>query len=427
MLQKFRRLWNLFSKKSKTIDNQPVNKVSLLFILLIDIFIISNVFVGLNEISQWHLNPTQTYPCYANWNNYQADTAKDKDYQIVSRAIVSAPNLQTGQLTIEETYQQAEFGHLGKVSPTCLQYAQLQDTVNNAPNQKQAKAIGEKQKQIGKLEQTNQKIRTQYDSSLLEKIAGQDPSKSINAVGAEKAKQELENNQNAIAQLKQETTTLKGQLVAQPENASFLAFLKDSGKFTTVRQSYKSASFWYPSIQLTFQALFLIPLIVAALLVHNFAQRKRYGLMALMSWHLLAIFCIPLVLKIFEFLQVGVIFEALVKFALSIFGGLLFLINYLYIVLVPLIGFGIIKFFQNIVFNPKSQAASRVQDSRCLKCAKKIHHQDAYCPHCGYHQYIECQNCHNLTYKHLPHCKHCGAEQILDIRHQTSDISNQRS
>ena len=417
MLQKFRRLWNQFFRKSRTIDNAPLNKVSLLFILLIDLFIITNVFAGLSEISQWHLNPTQSYPCYANWDSYQTDKAKDKDYQIVSRAIVSDPNLYPGQSKIEQTYRQAEIGHLGKVSPTCLQYAQLQDKANNATNQKQAKAIGEKQNQIGKLEQANKKIRTQYDSTLLEKIAGQDPSQSINAVGAEKAKQELENNQNAIAQLKQETTTLKNQLVAQPESASFLAFLKDSGKFTTVQQGHKRASFWYPSIQLTFQALFLIPLIIAALLVHNFAQRKRYGLMALMSWHLLAIFCIPLVLKVFEFLQIGAIFELLIEFILSIFGGLLFLINYLYIVLIPLIGFGIIKFFQNIVFNPKSQAASRVQGSRCLKCAKKIHHQDAYCPHCGYHQYVECQNCHNLTYKHLPHCKHCGAEQISDIRH----------
>jgi predicted RNA-binding Zn-ribbon protein involved in translation (DUF1610 family) len=191
--------------------------------------------------------------------------------------------------------------------------------------------------------------------------------------------------------------------------------LKDSEKFSAVQKGYKQASFWYSTLQFALQSLFLIPLIVVALSVHLFAQRKRYGLMALMSWHLLAIFCIPLVLKFFEFLQLGSIFKFLFDIISALFGGLLFLISYLYIVLIPLLGFGIIKFFQKIVFNPKSQAASRAQSSRCLKCAKKIHHNDAYCPHCGYHQYIECQNCHNLTYKHLPHCKHCGTAQVSEI------------
>jgi predicted RNA-binding Zn-ribbon protein involved in translation (DUF1610 family) len=415
MLQTIRRLWHQFFRRSGTIENEPINKVSLLFILLIDLFIITNVFAGLKDISQWHLSPAQTYPCYANWEAYRADKAADKDYKLVRAPIVTNPNLPPSQSTISQTYRQAEVGHLGKVSTTCLQYAESEDKINNSANQQQAKAIEAKQKQISQLEKANQKIRTQYDSSLLEKIAGQDPSQSINAVGAEKAKQELEANTRAIDQLKQETATLKNQLVARPESASFLAFLKDNEKFSAVQKGHEQASFWHSSLQFALQSLFLIPLIVVALSVHIFAQRKRYGLMALMSWHLVAIFCIPLVLKFFEFLQLGSIFKFLFHIISTLFGGLLFLISYLYIVLIPLLGFGIIKFFQKIVFNPKSQAASRAQSSRCLKCAKKIHHNDAYCPHCGYHQYIECQNCHDLTYKHLPHCKHCGTPQVSEI------------
>ena len=79
--------------------------------------------------------------------------------------------------------------------------------------------------------------------------------------------------------------------------------------------------------------------------------------------------------------------------------------------MIPLIGFGIIKFFQTIVFNPKGQAANRFQKSRCVECAKKIRPQDPHCPHCGEYQYVECGNCHQLTYKHLSYCKHCGTSQ----------------
>ena len=140
-------------------------------------------------------------------------------------------------------------------------------------------------------------------------------------------------------------------------------------------------------------------------------ERKRYGLISLISWHLLVIFFIPLILKIFEFLQIGPLFELLLDFISFLLGGLLFLISYVYILLIPLVGFAIIKFFQKFVFNAKIQAASRVQKSRCLKCAKKIRLHDSYCPHCGFYQYVECENCHHLTYKNLPYCKECGSSQ----------------
>ncbi|BAZ00771.1 hypothetical protein NIES37_47670 [Tolypothrix tenuis PCC 7101] len=404
MLARIRRLLNHFFSKSRTINNEPLNKVSLIVIIVIDIFILINVFTGLDDISRWHLSPSQTYPCYSEWQNYRTQTSKDKDYEILKLALPYNNN----QPSFQQSYQQAETGHLGKVSTTCLQYADTKDKVQNAENQQNIKSIDQKQANISRLEQSNRTIRAQYDSTLLEKIAGQPREQSINQVAAEKAKQTLEQNNGQISTLKNEISTLKDGLLSKQESTNFLTFLKEENKFSEVEKGYKQASFWYPSIQLGFQSLFLIPLILIAFSVHNFAQNRRYGLVALISWHLLVIFFIPLILKIFEFLQVGVLFQFLFDIISAIFGGLLFLISYVYILLIPLIGFGIIKFFQQVVFNAKLQAANRVQKSRCVKCAKKIRHQDSHCPHCGYYQYVECQNCHNLTYKHLPYCKHCG-------------------
>jgi RNA polymerase subunit RPABC4/transcription elongation factor Spt4 len=148
-----------------------------------------------------------------------------------------------------------------------------------------------------------------------------------------------------------------------------------------------------------------------ALFIHRLALRKGYGLIALISWHLLVIFFVPLTFKIFEFLQVNVIFQFIFDIISKLLGGLLFLVSYVYILLVPLVGFGIIKFFQKFVFNAKVQVINRVQNSQCIRCAKKIRHQDLYCPYCGYHQATECQNCHTLTYQHLPYCRECGSPQ----------------
>ena len=407
MFTRIRRLSNRFFNNSRTVNNEPLNKVSLVVIILVDIFILINVFTGLDNISEWHLSPTQAYPCYSEWNSYKTQTPKNKDYEFLRSSLPYGNN----QQKIRQTYQDAEIGHLGKVSEICLNYGESKDKLNNPQNQKIITTINQTQDKISRLEQANATIRQQYDSTLLEKIAGQSSGNSINQVRAEKAKQELTQNSEKIANLKQEIVNLENQLLTKSESINFLSFIKDETKFNQVEQGYKDASFWYPSIQLVFQSIFLIPLILMALLVNNFSQRKRYGLIALISWHLLVIFLIPLILKVFQFLQIGIIFQFLLEIISSLFGGLIFLISYAYILLIPVVGFGMIKFFQTVVFNPKVQAVNRIQKSQCIRCAKKIRPQDSHCPHCGYYQYIECHSCHNLTYKELPYCHHCGADQ----------------
>ena len=413
MLARIRRWVNQFFIKTRTINNEPLNKVSLIVVIFIDLFILSNVFTGLSDISQWHLSPSQTYPCHAEWQDYRKSTAKDRDYQIVRKSVdsIERPKRSTWQ----QNYQQAATGHLGTLSTLCLQYAEQRDRIDNPSDLATIKTIDLKQAQITKLQAANQNIRSQYDSSLLEKIAGQDRSRSINNVSAEKAKQELDRNNSNITNLNRETTTLKLELLSKPASQNFLSFLKDEGKFKQVEELYQQAQFWYPSILLAFQALFLLPLLAIALLVHTFAQRKGYGLVALISWHLLVIFSIPLIIKVFEFLQIGLIFKWIFDLVSSIFGSLLFIISFLYILLIPLLGFGMIKLLQKVVFNPKVQAAKRVQSSRCMNCARKIGAHDPHCPHCGYYQYTECQNCHSLTYKNLAYCKECGHDQDLTL------------
>ncbi|MGB3207882.1 MAG: hypothetical protein WBB28_23100 [Crinalium sp.] len=411
MFARTRRVLAQFFNKSRKINNEPLNKVSLIVIILIDIFILVNVFTGLDDISRWQIAPSQSYPCYVEWQNYQTQTNKDtidKKYELLK---LSLPVDNNTQSSLVSEYRQAEEGHLGKVSEACLKYADYKDKINNSTNQQALKAIEQKQAKITNLEQASRTIRSQYDSTLLEKIAGQSRNQSINSVGAEKAKQTLYQNTRTISTLKKEISNLKNELIAKPESISFIAFLNDDGKFNEVEKGYRQASFWYPSIQFGFQSLFLLPLIFLALLVQNFAGRKGYGLISLISWHLLVIFFIPLIFKIFEFLQVGVIFQFIFDIISALFGRLLFLISYLYILIIPLVGFGLIKFFQKFVFNTKAQVAIRVQRSCCVNCAKTIRHHDSYCPHCGYYQYVECQNCHNLTYEHLPYCKQCGHSQ----------------
>lgn len=394
--------------RTRIINSEPLNKVSLIFIILIDVFILVNVFSGLNDISQWYLNPSEVYPCYSEWKDYQAQTKSDKNYEIIQRAITQVNQ----SLPTQQIYQHG-VNRLGKVSETCTKFAELRDSIKTSKNLQAKTNIENKQTAVSIIERENRDIRDRYDSTLLEKIAGQPRRQSINPIAAEKAKQQLERNNRKISILNQEIFRLKGELINQPENTSFINFLQNNASYQEVNKGYDQALFWYPSIQLFFQSLFLLPLILVASTIHSFSQRRGYGLVSLISWHLLIILLIPLIFKVFEFLQVNVIFQFIFNIISAIFSGLLFLVNYVYILLIPLIGFGIIKFFQRVVFNVKVQASGRVQKSRCIQCARRIRPQEAYCPHCSYYQYVECQNCHKLTYKHLPYCKQCGVAQNL--------------
>ena len=405
----FRRLKRFF-QKSSTINDQAINRVSLLVIILIDIFILVNVFVGLNDIARWYVSPSQAYACYPKWQSYRNSDAELKEYDIIRSTLQSR---QTASISFLENYNQTDVDHLGSVSAICRQYAALQDSLTVSENQEAIRRIDEMQTEVDELESANQMIRQQYDSTLLEELAGQPREQSINTVEAAQAKQELDANNTKIAALKEEQGALQNQLVTSPAGDRFIQFLNDDNQFQTLDRQYDRASFWYPSIQIVFQGFFLVPLILLASVVHRYGQHRGYGLVSLISWHLIIIFYIPLIVKIFEFLQVGILFEVLSEVVRTLLGGLLFLVSYLYILLIPLVGFGLIKLAQRVVFNPRVQAAGRVQGSRCIRCAKKIRPDDSYCPHCGYYQLVECPSCHGLTYQHLPYCRVCGAAQSL--------------
>lgn len=62
MFSRVRRIIRQFFRKTRTINNEPLNKVSLIVIILVDIFILINVFTGINDISGWYISPSQAYP-----------------------------------------------------------------------------------------------------------------------------------------------------------------------------------------------------------------------------------------------------------------------------------------------------------------------------------------------------------------------------
>lgn len=90
MVTKLFRFLRRFLHRTRTVNNEPLNKVSLVVIILIDVVILSNVFIGLNDIAQWPIAPANPYPCYGEWSDYRSQTDETmtlkRDFEVVRSA-----------------------------------------------------------------------------------------------------------------------------------------------------------------------------------------------------------------------------------------------------------------------------------------------------------------------------------------------------
>lgn len=406
MFSSITNTFNRLVRKSTQIHHEPINKISIVILILIDIFVLMNVFSGLGSIAEWPLTPSEEFPCYATYEKYQTDKRKgtfDFNASTVEN-IINERNLYPNIRTISPK-------RLGSSSNLCTESIRLEKEISSSGNIKLKQSIDRDRNKISGLIQENRILQSQYDSSLLEKIAGQSRQKSINITSSDQTKAKIDTNNEKIKETKEKVKEKQTNLIKDPTVESYLRLLNDVSQYSKVKSAYQSVQFWYPNKILLLQTLFLLPLIVIAYLWHAVSTRKDKGLQALLSWHLLLIFCIPLLIKFFEFLQFGNIVRVVLESITALLGGLLFIASYGLILIIPLFGFGLIKFLQVFIFNPRVQAKNRIQKVHCLRCNSKLRLGDEFCPFCGFEQYVDCANCHQKTYKLANFCNACGHQQ----------------
>jgi hypothetical protein len=419
MVSLSRKIGRKLIRKFAYIHHEPINKVSIIILILIDIFVLFNVFSGLESIAQWPLNPSEELPCFSPYESYQ--TAKKKgSFELNAETIENI--VDKNKLSVNNFFDDSK--KLGKVSNLCENFTRLRQEINISNNIKIKTEIEQYRAEIYNLNQENQTLQSQYDSTLLEKIAGQAPQKSINKASADQIKLEIDANKNKIKIKKQQIIEKQTKLIQYPASDAYLKLLNSTSDYKKVKSAYESTQFWYPNKQLGLQTLFLLPLIAIAYLWHSSATQNNKGLQALLSWHLLLIFCIPLLIKFFEFIQFGNIVGVAIEWVTTLLGGLIFIASYGLILIIPLLGFGLIKFLQVFVFNPRVQAKNRIQKNRCLHCNCKLRLSDDFCPFCGFSQYINCSNCHQKTYKLTNFCNTCGHKLEIPPVMSSHDSSN---
>lgn len=403
MFSSIGRITRKLIRKSTYIDREPINKVSIVILILIDIFVLINVFSGLDSIARWPLSPYEQFPCFSPYQTYQE--AEKKGTFDFNAATLEA-QIEQNKLFQDSSLDRSS--RLGEVSALCSDFTRLEKAINTPENVALKADIDRIRKENSNLDRDIQTLQSQYNSALLEKIAGQAPQQSINQAAADQIKSRIDANKNKIANNRKQIVEKQKQLIQSPTSEAYLKLLNNTSEYEKIERAYQAADFWYPNQQLLLQTLFLLPLIAIAYFWHSSATKRDKGLQSLLSWHLLLIFCIPLLIKFFEFIQFGNLISIVFEWITAILGGLLFIASYGLILLIPLLGFGLIKILQIFVFNPRVQAKNRIKKIHCINCNFKLRLSDKFCPYCGFHQYTDCPHCHQTTYKFMNFCRHCG-------------------
>lgn len=406
---KISQIWSKLSQKTVNLKQEPINKVSLFVLILIDLFVLWNVFMGLNSVQNVVITPTDAHLCYTVWQSYKQSKNPDKKYQFIQNFIDKS-----GSIPSPDSLRGFYYGNystsrtlFGQKNIICKEFQELGFKIDSEPNLKNVlQEIKNLESSNNSLTSTNARLQKEYDSTLLEKIAGQNSEQSINLSTAAKTKQSLDQNQSQIQQNQARINSLQGEITSNSSSQKLLNFVDNNETFQNLEKSYNSAKFIYPLLAFGLQIAFLLPLIILALVVHWFANKKNWGLLAILSWHLFLIFCIPAIFRLFEFLQFGSIAQWFLEI---LFSSLAFLGSYLLIFLIPLFGYLFILFFQKIVFNKKSQFKKRLANKECFSCGYKLNYGEFYCPNCGTSQVEECLNCHKPKYKNMEFCQHCGS------------------
>lgn len=401
----FKKIVGFKNKLTRLSNEEPVTKLALVIIILLDIFILSIIFSGLDDHTAQLTSPADYFP-------YQCKQVFiTKDWTPANKI----DKLQTLALTDYNNYSYRhnspfEKSKIDKMHPVCGKfYEQIKVIANNKElkdlfiNRQQA--IKKKQELTYQYNMENEV----YDTKLLEDIAGKD-SHQLKSVS-----ESFKDKSQAINSLNIQIKTIDKKLnsnplvlgfweISRPGDESFReTLINDINKFERI----------YLFKELMWQLLFLLPLLAIFIVWHSRSVNKDSTIQSLISAHLIVVAAIPIVLKsinvvveLIPFHFFKNIFEVLEKF------HIIALWHYGVIIVAIAVAILCVFIIQKKIFNKQRLYEKRLIKGACYSCGKTLpRKQTASCPFCGTKQFTECTKCHNDTYISGKFCIKCGQQQ----------------
>ena len=390
------RIFNDQMGKIKThltqLDGQALGKAALVILLFLDLFILVAIFDGLDEHTRQLSSPDEYIPSSCR------KIVIDQQWNPTTRIGNLAPIITSFSGSYYRIEEQRRDRH-----PVCEPYLDLFDQIKD---DKGLTSTFETRKKIKvearELQRAIKRQKGAYDSSLLESIA----------------QQQQQEGEPAVAALKADFHRLTAQLAALEQTINGDEKVKRlwallQGLQEPVRQELltdlRRLNFWYPVKKLAMQLLFLLPLFAVFYAWNSLSIRKRRGVQALVSTHLLVVAFIPIFGKIIETIY-DIIPHKILQRIISLLESfkLVALWHYLVITLAIAAALALIYLCQKKLFTRARLMERRIAKGECQQCGKHLPAEALACPFCGFSQFKSCTHCPKLMHVHAKYCRECG-------------------
>jgi hypothetical protein len=396
-----KRLAAFKNRLTSVSKEEPLNKLSLTAIIILDIIILNILFAGLSDHTQ------QLTTLYEYMPSDAKSALIDQDWTPANRISKLEPLVLADRNNTRTRYESPfEDQRIKLMHPAARNFFE------------QAKAISQngdlhalflsRQKTVSERDKTERAFnesKQSYDTQLLENIA------HVAEINTNATSTTAQQYAQKIDRLTGEVRTIEQQINAAPAvQQLWNTVCPSDAERDQIVADYKRFQFWFPLKELVWQMIFLLPIFGIFYWWGNRSVKKDNPIQTLIASHLLVIASLPIILKIIE-LVIELIpkhfFKNLFEFLQSL--HLMALWHYFLIFAIIAFGLGLVCFIQRKLFNKQKVMQKRLAKGHCTACNKRLPAGARSCPFCGKGQWKECPACHEQTPIGGSYCIHCGS------------------
>ena len=397
----FKVRFSAFKARLTTVGSEePLNKLSLAVIILLDLFVLSILFGGLEDHTKQLTSPSEYMPHIAR------QVFIDQTWSPSVRLSKLQPLVLSDRKGYS-THHRSMFApeKLEPMHPLCRDFYEKIHALSQDPPlvdlfvQRDLKA-----KERGRVRSSQDKAKRAYDTQLLETIAGKERANTaMIAKRSQSLTARIEMLTSQIDEIERKITAHPGiqeiWSITAPKNQSREQAVKD----------YRSFERWYLLRELLWQLLFLLPIFGLFYVWSGRSVKKDNRIQTLVASHLLVVAFIPILCKLIELvvkLIPSYFFKTLFRFLRSL--HLIAIWRYLVIIGAIALGLFLVFLIQKKVFSREKMMQKRLMKGACTRCSKKLPAGAAVCPFCGTKQLERCNSCQQSTPVGGTYCIHCG-------------------
>lgn len=383
-------------------DDEPITALALAVLVLLDVFILSIIFSGLNDHTRQLTSPIEYFPSQCRQLFIDMDWTPANRMEKLQALILE--DYRHYSYRQERSFDADRIRNMHELCGSFFEQARriAEDGALKGMFVERQQASRNKAELVQHYDQEH-KV---YNTKLLEDMAQRNPGNLVSMEAALKQKAgqiELLNAQveDLDARIGSHSLVEEFWELARPGDGSRRAgLIADLNRFERI----------YLFRELFWQLLFLVPLLAAFCVWHARSVKKGRMIQGLMSAHLVVVAAVPVVIK------TGEVVLELIPF--HFFRGLFRLFerlhiiaiwHYLVIILAVAVALFVVFIIQKKIFSQARLHEKRLSRGACHACGKVLPDRNAgTCPFCGKAQFRKCAGCGGDTHITGAYCVHCG-------------------